>query len=605
MIAQRLAAAGACFFALLLAWPARAGEHLPKHPVAPTVDTDGMIAFEAGTFRRGHPGGSPRPYGDPWLIDQLPEHEVSLPAFRVDAHEVTVAEFALFLTYAGGELHFHPNQPVERVEGGYLPVVGTDGQAIRQVTWQAADDYCRWVGKRLPTEAEWERAAAGTDDRTYPWGEEGARCDRAAVYTGRTFCVDQPVEVGTHPAGATPEGVHDLAGNVGEWTADWYGPYPTEAQVDPRGPDEGAHKVVRGGGFLESGTSLRTHTRRPVPPTARADDLGFRCAWREDVEDRIGAERRGTLAAAEDVAREPTPRPRSDAAPRPEVLASDLDGPTAIVEVGGRWVVVESGAARVVAIGADGTVTPLLEGLTEPADLAVDGADVIVTDRGTGSLWRIADDGTTTELVTGENAPGRVIADGGEIWWGTANAVRRLGTAGAEDVLTGLDGVVGLALDAEWLWIAVEGAASPSASRIARVRRLDGTVETVLDSASFGARMRATDVTLGPDGELVYGLRMDGFPNSSLVCVLPVGASAERCHYGPVGVGRVAVGGGWLWWATTRAVVRLPFADAAARSRLPYEVPGLWTSPAGLLIASDGAMVWTDDHAGRIHRVAD
>ena len=235
---------------------AASAEAASKRPQAPEVDLDAMPSFAASTFRMGVEALPVGSYGDAWFIDQQPAHDVSLGAFRLDRREVTVADFALFLSYAGGEAHFRPDQPIERVSGGYLPQAGHEHEPARHVTWSAARDYCLWAGKRLPTEAEWERAAAGLEGRTYPWGEEGAGCWIAVCFTGNTFCADGPLDVGSRPAGASPEGVLDLAGNVAEWVADRYGPYPAEPQQDPTGPAEGALRVVRGGGFLDSGVSL-------------------------------------------------------------------------------------------------------------------------------------------------------------------------------------------------------------------------------------------------------------------------------------------------------------------------------------------------------------
>ncbi|MFN7134124.1 MAG: formylglycine-generating enzyme family protein, partial [Myxococcales bacterium] len=159
---------------LLLAASARADAPRPsKRPVAPPLELSTMAAYPASRFAMGTVLEKPSPYGDGWFVDETPAHEVTLPAFYLDRHEVTVEAFARFLTHAGGALHHHPDQPIEQVRGGYLPRAGSGLQPMRQVTWTAAAHYCAWAGKRLPTEAEWERAASGASGRPYPWGDDG------------------------------------------------------------------------------------------------------------------------------------------------------------------------------------------------------------------------------------------------------------------------------------------------------------------------------------------------------------------------------------------------------------------------------------------------
>ena len=159
----------------LLSFPLQAKEAPAS---APEVDLDTMIGFEASGFNMGLPFVEMQPYGDGWFIDQTPEHYVSLSAFHMDITEVTVADFATFLNMSGGDAYYHPHQPIIKKEMQYKPIKDRVEEPIQQVTWYAADAYCRWAGKRLPTEAEHKYAAGGVEERGYAWGDSGATFGR-------------------------------------------------------------------------------------------------------------------------------------------------------------------------------------------------------------------------------------------------------------------------------------------------------------------------------------------------------------------------------------------------------------------------------------------
>jgi formylglycine-generating enzyme required for sulfatase activity len=246
----------------------------------PPLDYATMVLVPAGSFEMGHPDETPGPYGNAWKQNELPPHLVTLSEYWIDVDEVTVEQFALFLSYAAGEKHYDPASPIERVgEVDYAAVAGTEQRPATHVSWLGAVEYCEWLGKQLPTEAQWERAAKGTEQQTYPWGDDGVSCLLANYYTGSTWCVGEPVAVGSYsPDGDSPEGVHDLAGNVAEWTADWYAPYTADPVTDPVGAEpnwEGV--VVRGGGYNEAAASLRTTARWAAEPTDTSPGIGFRC----------------------------------------------------------------------------------------------------------------------------------------------------------------------------------------------------------------------------------------------------------------------------------------------------------------------------------------
>ncbi len=247
----------------------------------PAIDYATMVLVPAGTFEMGHPDETAGPYGNPWKENELPPHPVTLSEYWIDLDEVTVEQYALFLSYAAGEKHYDPLSPIERVgDVDYQAMEGYAQRPATYVTWPGAAEYCEWLGKQLPSEAQWERAAKGTEQQTFPWGEDGASCVLANYYTGRTWCVGEPVDVGSYsPAGDSPDGLHDLAGNAAEWTADWYVPYGPDPATDPVFVEpnwEGV--VVRGGGFNEVAPSLRTTARWAAEPAEGSPGIGFRCA---------------------------------------------------------------------------------------------------------------------------------------------------------------------------------------------------------------------------------------------------------------------------------------------------------------------------------------
>jgi formylglycine-generating enzyme required for sulfatase activity len=214
------------------------------------------------------------PAGNFVMGDDLhsPIREIYLDSFYIDKYEVTISHYAKFLDATAGARPPEDWQQSLLESAGALPVVGVD--------WHDADAYCRWAGKRLPTESEWEKAARGGDNRSYPWGNEEptpaqANFGKSAedAYTGGLA----PVE--SRPAGKSPYGVYDLAGNASEWVSDWFAAEFVRGDVrNSKGPENGTAKVIRGGGWYDPPERLNLSRRRHASPATRADDLGFRCA---------------------------------------------------------------------------------------------------------------------------------------------------------------------------------------------------------------------------------------------------------------------------------------------------------------------------------------
>ncbi|MCP4539633.1 MAG: formylglycine-generating enzyme family protein [Chloroflexi bacterium] len=213
---------------------------------------------------------------------EQPAHTVALDGFWIDRVKVTNAQFSAFLNEQGNQAESGPTW-LDLKEGDCLieqsgeefgPKSGYADHPMMEVSWYGADAYCKWVGARLPTEAEWEYTARGPEGRAYPWGNETPTCELAQFLgcsPGGT------VPVGSFPAGASWCGAQDLTGNVWEWVADWYGDYPSERQVNPTGPSSGQARVLRGGSYESKPAVVRSAFRYRYSPSVTFN-FGFRCA---------------------------------------------------------------------------------------------------------------------------------------------------------------------------------------------------------------------------------------------------------------------------------------------------------------------------------------
>ena len=220
-----------------------------------------MILVPAGEFKMGE--------DEDGATDEYPTHTVLLNAFLIDKYPVTNADYRMFVDVTG-----HRLPPHWISTGGTYPIDLADRPVVN-VSWHDAVAYAKWVNKRLPTEAEWEKAARGTRGQVYPWGDafrkDNLNCN--SEHEGIT-----PVKA--FPQGASPYGVMDMCGNVCEWVEDWYfDEYYKSSPIDnPPGPSGGQYKVVRGGFFGENKVGVRCVSRHYAPPAAMQDHVGFRCA---------------------------------------------------------------------------------------------------------------------------------------------------------------------------------------------------------------------------------------------------------------------------------------------------------------------------------------
>ncbi len=253
---------------LLLFSPLLAG--CPKNTTPP----EGMAFVPAGEFTMGSnkidTEGKASEFGTvkPFFMDEHPERKVRLPGFFMDIHELSNMKYRHFIAATG-------SRPPENWSGGLLPA-GTENYPVTFVNWYDAERYCRWAGKRLPTGAEWEKAARGTDGREYPWGNDFNPENGNTGDTG----IGAMSDVGQFPGGKSPYGVEDMAGNAWEWTADWYKPYPGSDYHNENFGEK--FKVVRGSSWGGTGHYSIAHFYRSnyrfyIPPEGAFPDAGFRC----------------------------------------------------------------------------------------------------------------------------------------------------------------------------------------------------------------------------------------------------------------------------------------------------------------------------------------
>ncbi|MCA9620974.1 MAG: formylglycine-generating enzyme family protein, partial [Myxococcales bacterium] len=213
--------------------------------------------------------------------DTLPAREVTLRAFRINRREVTVAQYAHCADDEACTVEGLTSDPVQCTWNARRD----NEQPLNCVSYEQAAAYCKWAGGALPTEAQWERVARGSDERRFPWGSEIPECSHAVLRDtqGPGCGRNKPWPGESRPRGVSPFGAQDMAGNLREWVADWFSPRPTNESEDPTGPKSGTQRVVRGGGWQSEGASLSAYRREAADPEMRSIDLGFRCARRVEA----------------------------------------------------------------------------------------------------------------------------------------------------------------------------------------------------------------------------------------------------------------------------------------------------------------------------------
>ncbi|MBI3995369.1 MAG: formylglycine-generating enzyme family protein [Nitrospirae bacterium] len=259
-----------------------------KQPAAASSSPNEMIAIPAGEFIIGNNGrGAGEGAGDP---DEMPEHRIHVGAFLIDKYEVTNAQYKAFVdaTNHRAPKHWQPSRPVggmTRSGDGNGPITYPPGKADHPVVfvdWYDANEYCHWAGKRLPTEEEWEKGARGTDGRIFPWGNAfDVKKTNSPQYWLSLNKEGDTMPVGSFENGKSPYGLYDMSGNVYEWTANWYKPYPRNPEFNSHYGEK--NKIVRGGSWYDClsygcGLSAPSYNRSRFAPEIRNKGFGFRCA---------------------------------------------------------------------------------------------------------------------------------------------------------------------------------------------------------------------------------------------------------------------------------------------------------------------------------------
>lgn len=230
-------------------------------------EKDGMLLVyvPAGDFNMGSDQGN---------SDEMPVHKMHLDPFWIDQTEVTNAMYAKCV--ADNDSCATPSATRSEKRDDYYGVMKFNNYPVVYVNWNQANAYCSWAGRRLPTEAEWEKSARGTDGRTYPWQNESPNSNLLNYNAN----VGDTTEVGQYPDGKSLYGAYDMAGNVTEWVSDWYDEtyYKKSPTANPLGPELGVFRGYRGGSWKGDDNSVRSVYRYGSGPSGTSDELGFRCA---------------------------------------------------------------------------------------------------------------------------------------------------------------------------------------------------------------------------------------------------------------------------------------------------------------------------------------
>jgi len=251
------------------------GKSISSNETGDEIIEQVMIKIPSGSFLMGN-DGRPSPEG-PGDLDETPAHKVDVGEYWIDKYEVTNAHYKRFVDATGH------SAPIHWRKGSYPPKKAN--HPVVYVNWHDATDFCQWAGKRLPTEAEWEKAARGTDGRHFPWGNsfDPTRANTPQYWISRGLTPEEgdTLPVGSFEKGKSPYGLYDMAGNVYEWVQDWYKAYPGNQY--PNSFYGERDKILRGGSWYDClsygcGLSSPSYNRSRFTPEIKNSGFGFRCA---------------------------------------------------------------------------------------------------------------------------------------------------------------------------------------------------------------------------------------------------------------------------------------------------------------------------------------
>ena len=233
-----------------------------------------MVLIPEGPFPMGVPHGD-RDGGR----DEYPRHDVFVNNFYIDKFELTNGRYLEFVKATKHRIPQNPKNATRNLWEGDTITESLADRPVVNVDWADAQAYCQWAGKRLPTEAEWEKAAKGTADRRFPWGNVEPT-NKHLNFNQQWIGEKTLMPVGSYELGKSPFGVYDMAGNVWEWVNDWYDAkyYEKSPAKNPTGPETGTKRVLRGSGWQNETPTVRIFTRVDSDPTIRNESTGFRCA---------------------------------------------------------------------------------------------------------------------------------------------------------------------------------------------------------------------------------------------------------------------------------------------------------------------------------------
>ena len=279
---------------LILGTPPFVQEDTAEEPVNAVSDYLDMVKIPAGRFKMGMSFKQVSQIVKMcakvdknctlwWFKDEMPRHNVYVNKYWIDIYEVTNQKYLEFVKATGHRPALDSTCETKACwQGNLWNGKGFPdkirNQPVTQVNWYDADAYCKWRGKRLPTEAEWEKAARGPSGNMYPWGNSPP--PGKATYRRKWRGMSTMTNVGSYSSGVSIYGVHDMAGNAWEWVADWYDRnyYKKKISSNPKGPKDGKFKVVRGGSWVNYADTLHSAFRRWSRPRVLFNDTGFRCA---------------------------------------------------------------------------------------------------------------------------------------------------------------------------------------------------------------------------------------------------------------------------------------------------------------------------------------